>query len=127
MRTAYVGMVVALCGCACQHRAVPAAPVPADAGWAISSAAPPVASAGSSARLLSMALPGCGAAPRLGTDGSKAAAAATAAASSTHLAFILARSVAGSRAGATKRVAARCHELDSTPMLSLEDPERPLL
>ena len=46
------------------------------------------------------------AAPRLGTDGSRAAAAATAAASSTHLAFILARSVAGSRGGATKRVAA---------------------
>ena len=71
---------MALCGFTCQHRAAPAAPVPADAGWAAaaaSSAALPVASAGSSARLLSTALPGCEADPRLGTVGSKAAAAAS--------------------------------------------------
>ena len=49
---------MALCGFTCQHRAAPAAPVPADAGWAAaaaSSAALPVASVGSStARLVSV-------------------------------------------------------------------------
>lgn len=66
--------------------------MPADAGWAAaaaSSAALPVASAGSSARLLSTALPGCEADPRLGTVGSKAAAAASAVAASNNLGDIL--------------------------------------